>query len=216
MNLTKTETALVLAGLRILQEEIAGNMRRVERMPQIQEIEFKRVTLEDIDDLCEHINFAAPCMPKPEKAKTRRVTINKELNVYLIPCGKGFTCLGFDVCLKQIAKYEDYLKIKNRAVLNRGTIKAYRYYTILLHDIEMIYKTCGTRCNCELHPQLIGLEGKRVKVTREDGATHSFWVGKSTGYVPIHLCISNSRSTGGMGIDTEERYNNIEILQSSM
>lgn len=57
MILDKTDTALVLAGLRLLQEECRTNLRRVERMEQIQEIDFERISLEYIDTLCEKINF---------------------------------------------------------------------------------------------------------------------------------------------------------------
>lgn len=63
MNLNKVETALVLTGLRILQEEMQNNLRRVERFPQVQEIDFAAVTLEDVDDLCEKINLSEPCTP---------------------------------------------------------------------------------------------------------------------------------------------------------
>ncbi len=50
-----------------------------------------------------------------------------------------------------------------------------------------------------LSPQLIGLEGWRVEVTTEYGETRRFIVGRSTGWIPIHLEIPRRDSTGGGG-----------------
>jgi len=48
-----------------------------------------------------------------------------------------------------------------------------------------------------LSPQLIGLEGCRVVVTRKDGRNARFRVGRSTGWRPCHLELHNARSLGG-------------------
>jgi hypothetical protein len=62
------------------------------------------------------------------------------------------------------------------------------------------------RDNSQLIPELIGHEGHRmVGIIREGwewnnlqaGDKKHFTVGKSTGWVPIHLSIHSARSTGG-------------------
>lgn len=46
-------------------------------------------------------------------------------------------------------------------------------------------------------PQLNGLEGWRVEVTRVDGSKARFYVGRSTGWRPCHLEVATRRSLGG-------------------
>lgn len=63
MNFDKEATAVVLTALRLLQEEMQTNLRRVEEFPQIHEIDFEPISLEYIDELCEEINCAPECVP---------------------------------------------------------------------------------------------------------------------------------------------------------
>ncbi len=56
------------------------------------------------------------------------------------------------------------------------------------------------RCPVQLSRQLIGLEGKRVEVVTPTGERSRFYVGKSTGWMPIHLEIKTRRSSGGCGV----------------
>jgi hypothetical protein len=55
----------------------------------------------------------------------------------------------------------------------------------------------GKRCNAELTPELVGLEGKRVEITGPDDYRERFYVGKSMGWMPCHLEIMTRRSSGG-------------------
>lgn len=64
------------------------------------------------------------------------------------------------------------------------------------HSACELAKT-GQRCAIELTGALRGLEGQRVEVTYPDGEKRRFWVGKSTGWMPCHLEITNRRSHGG-------------------
>ena len=49
----------------------------------------------------------------------------------------------------------------------------------------------------QLSPQLVGLEGKRVRAVAADGEVRRFIVGRSTGWVPVHLEIRTRRSMCG-------------------
>lgn len=126
------------------------------------------------------------------------ITLNNEQRLFVIPSGEGFTCLGFDVCddwTRRIAtelQRDDLLPVASE----HGTLEAYARYQ---HAVDAAQAT-GKRLPCMLTPELIGLEGKRVEVIDRYGDKRRFTVGKSTGFLPIHLELANSRSSGGMGV----------------
>ena len=128
-----------------------------------------------------------------------RVTINREQELYVIPCGTGYSCLGFDVCLERSAGYAKWLGV-SFVPAERGSIEAYNQYLDLLDNVSQRNKQTGERCPSELCSQLIGLENKRVEVADAYGETRRFYVGKSTGYIPIHLEISRRNSSGGPAV----------------
>lgn len=68
------------------------------------------------------------------------------------------------------------------------------------------------RDNSSLTMQLAGLEGQRVEVIDKYGKRRRFWVGKSTGWKPIHLEIKTTRSMGGMACDM--LYNSIKVVRT--
>ena len=126
--------------------------------------------------------------------------INQEQKLFVIPAGKGYTCLGFDVCRKRT---EALAKEYNRPDLigaEVGTAKAYENYTTLVGIARETFERTGKRSASELTPQLIGLERKRVEVVNCWGEKERFIVGKSTGFIPVHLQIKRRDSTGGMAV----------------
>ena len=123
------------------------------------------------------------------------VTINQDQGLYVIPKHGGYSCLGFDVLIERYNRLAVEVGWRGFPADERGTLAGFARYTALMtHAASM-----GSRFACELTPQLAGLEGRRVEVTDLYGETHRFQVGKSTGWLPIHLELSNSRSTGGIG-----------------
>lgn len=68
------------------------------------------------------------------------------------------------------------------------------------------------RDNSGLHPQLVGLEGYRVQVVTQDGATLRFIVGKSTGWRPCHLEIARRTSHGGGPVDSRP-FQSVKTLE---
>lgn len=52
----------------------------------------------------------------------------------------------------------------------------------------------------ELTPQLLGLEGQRVEVVDSYGDTRRFYVGRSTGWRPIHIEVKRIDSLGGSAV----------------
>lgn len=137
-------------------------------------------------------------------------SINTEQRVYVMPCGDGFSCYGFDV-----------LDRKARAVL-LWIVEHYNGRALTLQEREKLaagfpapgtaehFAACadamakgaahaaktGTRCPAELVPAFIGHEGERVECDYY-GERVRFYIGKSTGWMPAHLRIRTRRSSGG-------------------
>lgn len=128
--------------------------------------------------------------------------INREQGLYVLKSGGGFTCLGFDVA-----------ETRRRALwawvgqecpdLRKGYGKHYADYRAAVaaasrHSDSLRKRGAKDwRCPVEMEPRLVGLEGRRVEVTGPDGYRKRFTVGRSTGWMPIHLEIASRRSLGG-------------------
>lgn len=136
-------------------------------------------------------------MGTTSKKITEEVSINNEQQLYVLKCGSdGFTCLGFGICKDRSDRLAKELgePIKSIPI---GTIEAYREYERLIEIVRDRNQRTGFRSQSELVPELIGLEGWRVKVVDCLGDVRNFTVGKSTGYIPCHLEIKSKRSHGG-------------------
>jgi hypothetical protein len=123
-------------------------------------------------------------------------SINAEQGLYVLKCGSGFSCLGFEVTQERMTRLANEMGVPV-PVATLGTAEHYEAYRALLAKAA----ATGKRFQCELSPQLIGLEGWRVEVEEDYGERKRFIVGKSTGWLPIHLEIASRRSHGGMAAD---------------
>lgn len=136
-----------------------------------------------------------------------RVTLNTDQRLYVIRSSYGYSCLGFDVCASRAAAYVAWIESEGRELpfaldelAPAGSLELYTQYETATAAIAAINRATGKRCPAELAPQLIGLEGKRVEVVDKYGERRRFTVGKSTGWIPVHLEISSSRATGGCAV----------------
>ena len=141
------------------------------------------------------------------------VTVNREQRLYVIQhnapacptCHKpskqpGYvTCYGFDNCQRLTERLAAELG-QPAPTHKPGTLAYYRAYQRLLAVGRKRNADTGWRSTAELTPALVGLEGRRVQVTDEDGGTRRFIVGKSTGWMPCHLEIARRDSTGGPAV----------------
>lgn len=145
----------------------------------------------------------------------RTVTLNAEQELYVIHHKDYTSCYGFDNALDEIERMvielvgrgglpSSYLDNELTAVkASRGTLAT---YDTMLNLRTMLQKVCdeqGEQAVAGLSPQLMGLEGHRVEVETVYGETRRFIVGKSTGWMPCHLEIKRTDSTGGMGAERE-------------
>lgn len=139
------------------------------------------------------------------------VTLAAHGDLFCIPAGSGYTCLGFDVCIDRTKRLTDWLGLPEPTA-TRGTLESYAEYQ---HAHDAARQHCADhdlRCPVDLSPQLIGLEGKRVEVVDAwNPKPRRFNVGKSTGWLPCHLEIHNSRSTGGMAAQRE--YVSVRVIR---
>ena len=67
----------------------------------------------------------------------------------------------------------------------------------------------------ELHPELVGLEGKVVHVTpdRGEGCLSTFRVGRSTGWRPVHLAMPKGAIGSSDVISAAERFTTIRVVR---
>ena len=70
-----------------------------------------------------------PITPTPAQLRAGLRGINRDMRLYLIPSGPGFTCLGFDVAHRQTAAVSEWLGRPDLAPPSRkGTLRAWRAY----------------------------------------------------------------------------------------
>lgn len=153
-------------------------------------------------------------------------SINTEQGVYVMPCGGGFSCYGFDVLdrkargiLLWIVEETNgqALTLQERETLARGfpkpgTAEHFNACADVMEKGAAFSTRTGKRCGAELHPLLVGLEGRRVECERY-GERVRFNVGKSTGWMPCHLAIHNARSHGGDAISVSEPLARLRVIR---
>lgn len=127
-------------------------------------------------------------------------SINAERRLYVLRHPGGFTCAGFDYAERIRAAVLAWLSLPVPSI-PLGTAEHFADYERALALGAEHNRRTGKRCDAELTPRLIGLEGKRVEVSYSevDGSTHRerFTVGKSTGWMPVHLEIARGADGGG-------------------
>lgn len=126
-------------------------------------------------------------------------SINQEQRLYVLKCGGGYSCLGFDVAERWRVGVLNWMGMLVGPITEVGTrdhFGAYEY-TMKLGQ-EHAAKT-GKQCPALLTASLVGREGKRVEVIEPGEKPRRFIVGRSTGWMPIHLEIAHRGSSGGIG-----------------
>ena len=131
--------------------------------------------------------------------KSKLTKINREQRLYVLRCGGGYSCLGFDVCEDRKRRLAEELGVTMNGH-RPGTRAAYTEYERLVAQARERHERTGWRSESELTPQLRGMEGWRVEVVTNWGERERFIVGKSTGFVPCHLALKRRDSSGGCAV----------------
>lgn len=126
-------------------------------------------------------------------------SINQAQRLYVMPCGAGFTCYGFDVLDRKARAVAAWAEFPAPSA-GTGTAEHFAQCADIMTAGQFVATKRGERCPAELTPELVPHEGRRVEVTRPDGTRERFNVGKSTGWLPCHLAIPNRRSRGGPAV----------------
>lgn len=125
-------------------------------------------------------------------------TCNLEQRLYVEHHGTHVSCLGFDNAFEQTTDIATELArpdLMPRAE-HVGVLNGWNEWQKAIRAAA----ESNRKLTCGLTRQLIGLEGKRVEVVDNHGAKRRFKVGKSTGFIPCHLELYNSRSSGGCAV----------------
>ena len=123
-------------------------------------------------------------------------SINKEQKLYVLKCGSGFSCLGFDVVKKRLTNLAKELNLIVSSK-NLGSKKMLKEYYKLVNIVKEKFEATGFRSDTELYKPFIGNEGKRVEVVYTWDEKERFYIGKSTGFIPCHIMIKQKNSHGG-------------------
>lgn len=126
-------------------------------------------------------------------------SINAEQGLYVMPCGDGFSTYGFEYLDRTARAVAAWSKVIPPLATPGTEAHFEQCAAIMAHGAKYAAKT-GARCDAELTLQLVGLEGARVEIVDADGKRRRFKVGKSTGWMPCHLELANSRSHGGVAV----------------
>lgn len=126
-------------------------------------------------------------------------SINIEQRLYVIDCGKGYSCYGFSVLDHKARAVAQWANL-DPPPAPLGTVAHFEACSRIMRAGADHAAETASRCPADLTPQLIGLEGRRVEVTDSHGERRRFKVGRSTGWLPCHLQLANARSSGGIGV----------------
>lgn len=129
-------------------------------------------------------------------------SINTAQRLYVMRSGQGFSCYGFDVLDRKAKAAYAWCAGDAPNFGTPGTAAHFAMCDTAIEEAAAYAIKTRKKCPVELHPQLVGLEGHRVEVIDADGDTDRFIVGRSTGWMPVHLRIHNRRSHGGPAVDS--------------
>jgi len=75
------------------------------------------------------------------------IVVNTEQELFVIPCGSGFTCLGFSVCFDRSVKLAQELGVTVPAKRYKATRGAYEYYERLIEIAKQRHNKTGWKRN---------------------------------------------------------------------
>ncbi|RTL04979.1 hypothetical protein EKK58_09235 [Candidatus Dependentiae bacterium] len=97
--------------------------------------------------------------------------------------------------------------------LDKGTAKGWADFVRANDELIAYCELFGEELDCLLHPQFIGLEGKKVKCLTADGKIEEFFVTTWGKYAPYHIKRRNLSGRGG-GKPIRKNYRAVEVINT--
>ena len=133
--------------------------------------------------------------------ETTTITVDHKRGLYILQTEEYYSTHGIDVVQRRSENIIKWIKGKGEEPIYKmveyATVHAYEQYKAIMNQAQEFCKKNNIQCEIELEAQLIGLEGKRVEVIDKYGEKRRFWVGRTTGWLPGHIELSKSNSSGG-------------------
>lgn len=146
------------------------------------------------------------------------VTVNNEQRLFVIPCGDGFSCYGFDNCYYESLQISLKLKCPDLAPKEqeKGQIAQYENYLKLLnearkHPMRDTWFSFHTPLEVRDQLESVRVSRKNVRIFYGDSVTGKSWmdendvygkIGRSNGTFKIPLLIP-PRQDGGCAVLTD-------------
>jgi len=128
-------------------------------------------------------------------------TGDRKKSLYVYRAGSGIHHIGCRYAAREAAAAAQVTGRKYPiAKIARCTRQGFRVYQAALAEGSRVAAQTGRRATALLTKQLIGKEGRRVEVVDRYGERRRFCVGRSTGWMPIHLEVARVSSRGGGGV----------------
>jgi hypothetical protein len=143
-----------------------------------------------------------------------QVTVDNDHNCYVIhdTNTQSVSALSFSICwdrLFGIAAWLGEHSLYHGLVF--GTLDVYNSYIEVCRLGEARYAAIGHPCPILLTPSLVGYEGQWVRVYEQHGRRRKFIVGRSTGWLPVHLEIKDRRAYSGHPV-TGTPFRSVRVL----
>lgn len=132
----------------------------------------------------------------------KKLLMDEELAVYL-DLGDWFDFTKADLFDQALQKHPGLAAL--------GTEEHFEQCAELMRRGQVYANASRKCCPGNLSPQLIGLEGCRVRVTTDDGEERCFWVAKTTGWMPGHLEVP--RSNTAYGHPAQAHYKSVQTIR---
>jgi hypothetical protein len=146
------------------------------------------------------------------------ISRNQEQRLFVIPCGKGCSCLGFDNCLAEASQLALLLGAAKPDPVQIGSMGQYNYYRELIgrysQRTDLNQRTWfdpGTPDIVADHLERARLKGQRLRLFFGDPGTGKCWleendvtgyIGRSMGPMRIPILLTTKSSSGGGAILT--------------
>lgn len=144
--------------------------------------------------------------------KAMLVGLSADSRLYTVRCGNGYSCLGFDVAYRVSVSIAAWCGEAPPDPTLVGTPAGFDDYGRLVAVGAAHAARTKTRCYADLTPQLVGLEGRRVEVVEHNGEIRRFQVGRSMGWMPVHLELARYNSTGGSAV-TGAPFRSVRVIR---